>query len=40
MDSVGCGGACWRPVLIGEVEIKKEFWLERWERAEIGFHQN
>ncbi|MDD4912286.1 MAG: thiopurine S-methyltransferase [Sideroxydans sp.] len=20
--------------------MKKEFWLERWERAEIGFHQN
>jgi thiopurine S-methyltransferase len=21
-------------------KMKKEFWLERWERAEIGFHQN
>jgi thiopurine S-methyltransferase len=20
--------------------MKKEFWLERWERAEIGFHQD
>ena len=20
--------------------MKKEFWLERWQRAEIGFHQD
>jgi thiopurine S-methyltransferase len=26
--------------LAKEIEMKKEFWLERWERSEIGFHQN
>ena len=22
------------------MDMKKDFWLERWEREEIGFHQN
>jgi thiopurine S-methyltransferase len=28
------------PVLFGDEKLKKEFWLERWEREETGFHQN
>jgi thiopurine S-methyltransferase len=25
---------CW------DIKMDKDFWLERWERKEIGFHQN
>jgi thiopurine S-methyltransferase len=28
------------PAQTGDEKLKKEFWLERWEREETGFHQN
>jgi thiopurine S-methyltransferase len=27
-------------IICGDIKMDKDFWLERWERKEIGFHQN